>query len=188
MPGPGRGRSVRLLRLALAAVLVTAASARASTARPAGEGGGVADATTAGATPRPIVSAGTPAQVTAVTTAAAASVAAMVDVSPLAVALEVPAGGVEAGRQVRVRAIVHNLGDAVVGPVSVELRFSPAGLDVRSEPAHVIRRIVVGRSGSVAWRVRGLVPGVYVLVARASVGPFTTDSPAAVLRILPPRR
>jgi uncharacterized membrane protein len=117
-----------------------------------------------------------------------ASVGAAVDISPLVVTIELGSTTVAAGRQVGVRATVRNLGDAVVGPIGVELRFEPAGLEVRGPATARIARLAPGRGATVSWQVRGLKPGAYVLLARATVGPFATESRAVVLTVLPPRR
>ncbi len=114
-------------------------------------------------------------------------VGATVVVSPLGVALVVTPGSAAAGKPVRARAEVRNLGAGAIGPVLIELRYEPVGLEVRGTVTQEVRRIAAERSASVTWQLRGVVPGSYVMLARATTGPFTTESEAVLLTILPVR-
>jgi uncharacterized membrane protein len=112
---------------------------------------------------------------------------ATVYVVPLAISLDVSPDEAAVGKPVKVRAIVTNTGTSTLTAVAVAVRFDPVGLVVVNGTNRTIARLATGRSASVSWQVRGEAAGVFVLLARASLGSASVESEARLLTITPRR-
>ena len=110
-----------------------------------------------------------------------------VTVNPLSVALVVPADPVRRGRWFRVTAEVTNNGSRRLDDVRVTL-IRPQGLRLDGPARQTIARIPPGETRRANWQACSNTPGNYVLLARAEIGTFSADSPAAVVEITPSNR
>jgi hypothetical protein len=107
--------------------------------------------------------------------------------SPLAVEVTRPDEPLRRGRWFRVVARVSNSGPTRLEDVTVRL-VRPPQLMLADPAMQVIPRIPARESRRVDWEVCSNTPGSYVVLARAQDGPFTAESPGAVVQILPSNR
>ena len=111
-------------------------------------------------------------------------VAGTVAISPIVLDLMVPTE-TRVGDEMKLRAAIRNVDDVDVLHVVVVLRVSSAGLGVRGGLTRIIQRVRPDRTGAAVWQVCATEPGTYVLLASATVGDVTTDSPARLLVVTP---
>jgi hypothetical protein len=103
----------------------------------------------------------------AATPSAGRSVVGRVTVSPLLLTLRLSSNEAPAGRRIRATATLHNLGAATLRSASLELRTDPSGLLTIGPKRRAISQLKPGKSRAVQWRLCGIVPASYVVVAVA---------------------
>jgi hypothetical protein len=115
------------------------------------------------------------------------SITGRVLVDPLSVTVNVPDTSRRRGVTFRVSATVANASASRVEIVSVTLvRSSSLLLD--RVPTQVIPRIPPLASRRAVWEACSNLPGTYVVLARAQAGPFSAESPGALIQIVPSNR
>ena len=119
--------------------------------------------------------------------AGADSITGRVLANPVSVSVNVPDSPRKRGADFRIAAVVANAGRTRLENVSVTLVRSPA-LRLDRPSTQVIPRIPGEASRRAVWEVCSNVPGSYVVLARAEVGPFTAESAGALVQILPSNR
>ena len=110
-----------------------------------------------------------------------------VTVNPLSVTLSVPLDPQKRGRWFRVAAEVTNGGAKRLDDVRVML-VRPNGLKLDGPAKQTIPRIPSADSRRVSWQACSNTPGNYVMLARADMGAFGAESPAAVVEVVPSNR
>ena len=110
------------------------------------------------------------------------SVAGRVLVNPLYVTVLVPSSPVRTGRDFRIRVDVANAGAVPLLNVAVTL-VRPTGVALRDRARQVLPRIAPLDQRRVNWDACVRNAGSYVFMARATTGPFTAESPAAVVEV-----
>jgi hypothetical protein len=110
-------------------------------------------------------------------------VEATVRIVPITVSLTIEPSSAAIGAPIHARATVANGSASEAAIVSVELRFDPAGVLLKSDGRSTFT-VRPGRSTSTGWTLCGRVAGSYVVLARAEVGGTFVDSPARLLTIL----
>jgi hypothetical protein len=115
------------------------------------------------------------------------TVQATVLVNPMSVAVVVPTDPQKTGKDFRVRADVTNSGASALQNVSVTL-LAPPALVLRDPVTQVLPSVMPAQVRSVKWDVCTTSAGGYVLMARASVGPFTTESSGQVVQVTSAKR
>ncbi len=115
------------------------------------------------------------------------SITGRVVVNPLSVEVTRPDEPLRRGRWFRVVAQVTNGGATRLDGVGVTVVRPPALL-VEGPTTQLIPRIPARASRRVHWEVCSNTPGGYVVLARASVGPFSAESLGALVQILPSNR
>lgn len=113
---------------------------------------------------------------------AAAAVEARVAVSPLVLRLELDTGAAAVGEPVKARARVLNAGAVTVRDVLLSIRVDTAALVVKGGRV-TIAQLPSGRTGTVGWTLCGRAPGVYLVLAQATLDGLTIESPARILTI-----
>ena len=103
-------------------------------------------------------------------------------VDPLAVNVFVPAGPMKAGKDFAIRASVANTGPNVVENIAVTLVVTPVVV-LRQPPTQVVRRLGRASVADVLWDACAAGAGGYVVMARASSGPFTVESTGQVVQV-----
>jgi hypothetical protein len=114
-------------------------------------------------------------------------VAGRVRASPISVSLALSTSTARVGDKVQAQASVANLTKAALTSVVVELRVDLAGLRIKPPNSQALS-VKAGRTATGKWSVCGMVPGSYVIVARATVGGIAVDSPGHVLTVTPANR
>ncbi len=115
------------------------------------------------------------------------SITGRVLVNPLSVEVTRPDEPLRRGRWFRVVAEVTNGGATRLDGVAVTVVRPPALL-IQGPATQTIQRIPARASRRVHWEACSNTPGGYVVLARAVVGPFTTESPGQVVQILTSNR
>jgi hypothetical protein len=115
------------------------------------------------------------------------SITGTVLVNPLSVTVHVPDSPRKRGAQFRISAAVANAGASRLENVSVTLVRSPA-LRLDRPATQVIPRIPSLASRRTVWEACSNVPGSYIVLARAEVGPFTAESSGTLVQILSSNR
>jgi CARDB len=115
------------------------------------------------------------------------SITGRVLVNPLSVTVDVPPDPVKAGRDFKITARVANAGTTALRNVDVLLVRDPA-IVLRDPARQVLDPLGGGRAGKVTWTACSATPGSYVVLVRATTGPFTAESPGAVIEIRAPSR
>jgi hypothetical protein len=103
-------------------------------------------------------------------------------VNPMWVALVVPSGPVDAGKNFKVRATVTNAGGTALQNVAVTL-VAPAALSLRDPATQQVARIGPGGAATVKWDACSTATGGDVLLARAATGPFVAESTGQLVQI-----
>ncbi len=113
-----------------------------------------------------------------------ATVTGRVRVSPLTLLLELSTANATVGQTLQAQATVSNVGSSAIRDIQVELRVDPDGLRVNKGIVD-LAKIRAGNSAVVSWAVCARVAGAYVLLARATAGGASIESPARVMTIAP---
>ncbi len=113
-----------------------------------------------------------------------ATVTGRVRVSPLTLLLELSTANATVGQTLQAQATVSNVGSSAIRDIQVELRVDPDGLRVNKGIVD-LAKIRAGKSAVVSWAVCARVAGAYVLLARATAGGASIESPARVMTIAP---
>lgn len=82
----------------------------------------------------------------------------------------------------KAQATVSNVGDTTIRGIVVELRVDPDGLLVSKGPISV-GQLKGGRSATASWALCGVLPGNYVVLARATFNGISVHSDAVLLRV-----
>ena len=117
----------------------------------------------------------------------AGSIPGRVLVSPISVGILVPTVPVREGRDFRIRADVANAGTVALQDVAVRL-VRPAGITLRDPARQDLPRIAPGGDRRVQWDACARNAGSYVVMVRATDGPFTSESAGAVIQVTPDGR
>jgi hypothetical protein len=104
-------------------------------------------------------------------------------VASLQLTLELSSSTVATGESVLARARVTNLGGASLRGIVVTLRLDPDGLLVKRPASKKVPQLAPGKTSIVSWSLCGRRPGILVILAQATVGGVTVESPARVLTI-----
>lgn len=111
------------------------------------------------------------------------SVTGRVLVNPMWVALVVPSGPVDAGKNFKVRVTVTNLGGTPLQNVAVTL-VAPSSLALKGPATQQVATIAAaGGAATVQWNGCSTVTGGEVLLARAASGPFVAESTGELVQI-----
>ena len=105
--------------------------------------------------------------------------------NPLSVVVEVPASPIKRGRWFRVSVQVENAMNTPLATVGVTLVRDPALALRPAAPSQTIPSIPAGGGRKVVWEACSNTPASYVVLARATTGPFTAESPGVVVEIAP---
>ena len=108
-------------------------------------------------------------------------------VSPLSVAVLVPSDPVKAGKDFRIHAELANAGSSALQNVAVTL-LTPQALILRDPVTQLVPRIGPAGARSVHWDACAATPGGYVVMARATAGPFTVESAGQLVQITSVKR
>ena len=115
------------------------------------------------------------------------SVQGRVLVNPLVVTLAVPTGAVKAGQSFRIQALVANIGRTTLQNVAVTL-VVPQPLVLRDKATQAFSSLGPAQVRAVAWSACTTTPGGYIVMARATAGPFTSESTGQLVQIAPANR
>jgi hypothetical protein len=115
------------------------------------------------------------------------SITGRVLVNPLSVEVTRPDDPLRRGRWFRVVAQVTNGGATRLDGVAVTLARPPALL-VQGPATQTIPRIPARASRRVYWEACSNTPGSYVVLARATVGPFSAESKGVLVQIISSNR
>jgi hypothetical protein len=107
-----------------------------------------------------------------------------VRVNPLSVELTLPVDAIKRGRWFRITAQVSNAGSTPLDNVAVTL-VHPAGLQLDRKETQTIARVPAQGSKPTKWEACSNAPASYVILARAEVAAYVTESPAGVVQIVP---
>jgi hypothetical protein len=110
------------------------------------------------------------------------AVQARVLVNPLSVVVLVPSDPVKAGRNFRIRAEVTNASSSALRNVAVAL-VAPQALVVRDPATQVLPRVGPGADRRARWDACTTAAGGYVVMARATVGLFTSESAGQLVQV-----
>jgi hypothetical protein len=110
------------------------------------------------------------------------SITGRVLVNPLSVEVTLPADPIKRGRWFRITALVANGGPTNLDNVAITL-VHPAGLQLDSKDTQTIVRVPALGSKPAKWDACSNTPGSYVVLARAVVGAYVSESPAKVAQI-----
>jgi hypothetical protein len=106
--------------------------------------------------------------------------------NPLLVEVTLPTDPIKRGRWFRVTAQVSNAGSTPLDNVAVTL-VHPAGLQLDRNETQTLVRVPAQGSKPAKWEACSDSPASYVVLARAEVGAYVTESPAKVAQIVPGR-
>jgi hypothetical protein len=109
-------------------------------------------------------------------------VQARVLVNPLSVAVLVPPDPQKVGKDFRIRAEVTNAGPTSVQNVAVTL-LAPQSLVLRAPATQSLPLVPPAATRGVRWDACTTTAGGYVVMARATAGPFTVESTGQLVRI-----
>jgi hypothetical protein len=115
------------------------------------------------------------------------TVQATVLVNPISVAVVVPPDPQKTGKDFRVRAEVTSSGASALQNVVVTLLAAQA-LVLRDPVTQVLPSVMPAQVRSVKWDACTTSAGGYVLMARVSVGAFTTESSGQVVQVTSAKR
>jgi hypothetical protein len=115
------------------------------------------------------------------------TITARVLVSPLSVSVLVPASPVKAGQDFRIRADVTNAGSTALQNVAVTLVASSA-LTLRDPVTQVLARVGAGVDRRARWDVCTTTAGGYVVMVRATAGPFAAGSAGELVEVTSAKR
>jgi len=101
---------------------------------------------------------------------------------PAIVSFVVSPTSAKVGVAVGAGATITNVGGSTLTSIVVELRADVGGLAV-NKASQSIAQLKPGKSATISWSVCGRTVGSYVLLARATIGTMSVDSPARVLTI-----
>ena len=107
-----------------------------------------------------------------------------VTANPLSVEVTVPTDPIKRGRWFKVLAQVSNAGSTHLANVTVTL-VHPAGLQLDRNARQTIAQVPAGGSKPARWEACSSTPATYVVLARAEVGAFVSESPAKLVQIVP---
>jgi hypothetical protein len=110
-----------------------------------------------------------------------ASVAGIIRVSPITVALELSASTVRVGQPVTALVTVTNHGTETVRSVTLSLRLEPVGLIQKGSTSSRLSQLKAGRSGEVSFKLCGATVASYLILAQAELDGATIESPARLL-------
>ena len=110
------------------------------------------------------------------------SITGRVLVNPLSVEVTVPADPIKRGRWFRITALVANSGQTNLDNVAITL-VHPTGLQLNSTDTQTIVRVPALGSKSAKWEACSNTAGNYVVLGRAVVGAYVSESPAKVAQI-----
>jgi hypothetical protein len=108
-------------------------------------------------------------------------------VSPLSVSVLVPASPVNAGKDFRIRADVTNTGSTALQNVAVTL-VVPSALISRDPVTQVLPRVGEGVDRRARWDVCTTTMGGYVVMARATAGPFAAETAGELVDVTSAKR
>jgi hypothetical protein len=114
------------------------------------------------------------------------SITGRVLVNPLSVDVQAP-DSVKTGREFALRAVVANAGSTALLDIDVRL-LRDSGIALRDPARQSIDRIGPGRDRKVTWSGCARTAGAYIVLARASTGPFTVESPGVLIQAVGPNR
>jgi len=103
-------------------------------------------------------------------------------VNPLSVDVTFPVDPIKSGRWFQVTTQVANAGLTPLDKVQVTL-VRPAQLNLDRAATQVIPQVPARGSKPAKWQACSNTPGNYVVLARAVVGAFVSESPAKVVQI-----
>jgi hypothetical protein len=105
-------------------------------------------------------------------------------VASLRLTLDLSSSTVSTGEQLLARSRLTNLGAAGLKGIVVTLRLDPDGLLVKRPASKTLQQLAPGRTATVSWSICGRRPGILIVLAQATVGGVTVESPARVLTIV----
>jgi hypothetical protein len=109
-------------------------------------------------------------------------------VNPLSVVVVVaPPSPIKAGQAFRIQALVANAGPATLQNVAVSV-VAPSPLVLRDPATQVLPRLGPVTARTIGWGVCTTTPGGYIVMARATSGPFTSESTGQLVQIAPVKR
>jgi hypothetical protein len=114
--------------------------------------------------------------------ASSGSVAGRVVANPLDVRLTLSTSQTQVGTRFGAGATVRNLGTGSLSNVTLALRADPAIAVTPSSPWS-LGNLAGGETTAAAWFLCASAPGNYVVVARATGGVFTAESPAKLVSV-----
>jgi len=118
---------------------------------------------------------------------ASTSITGRVVANPLSAAVIGPTDPVKPGKKFEILATVSNAGAAAMRDVEVGLVRDPA-IALYDPATQMLDRIGPGGTKKVVWSACSATPGSYVLLVRATDGPFTAESPGSLVIVLAGRQ
>ncbi len=118
---------------------------------------------------------------------ASTSITGRVVANPLSAAVMGPTDPVKPGKRFEIMATVSNAGAAAMRDVEVGLVRDPA-IALYDPATQTLDRIGPGGKKKVVWTACSATPGTYVLLVRATDGPFTAESPGSLVTVLAGRQ
>jgi hypothetical protein len=109
-----------------------------------------------------------------------------VTVNPLSVGVTLPTDPIKSGRWFRINASITNAAPTALDNVAVTL-VHPAGLQLGSKDTQTIPRVPALGSKPAKWDACSNTPGSYVVVARAEVKAYVSESSAKIVQIVQSR-
>ena len=106
-----------------------------------------------------------------------------VTVNPLSVDVTLPADPIKSGRSFRINATMTNAAPTALDNVSVTL-VHPAALQLATSDTQTIPRVPALGSKPAKWDACTNTPGSYVVLARAEVKAYISESPAKVVQVV----
>jgi uncharacterized membrane protein len=106
-----------------------------------------------------------------------------VTVNPLSVEVTFPTDPIKSGRWFRINASITNAAPSALDNVAITL-VHPAGLQLGSQDTQTIPRIPALGSKPAKWDACSNTPGSYVVLARAEVKAYVSESSAKVVQVI----
>jgi hypothetical protein len=109
-----------------------------------------------------------------------------VTVNPLSAEVTLPADPIKSGRWFRINALIANAASTPLDNVVVTL-VHPVGLQLGSKDTQTIPRVPALGSKPSKWDACSNTPGSYVILARAEVKAYVSESTAKIVQIVQSR-
>ena len=106
-----------------------------------------------------------------------------VTVNPLSVEVTLPTDPLKSGRWFRVNATLTNAAPTALDNVTITL-VHPAGLQLATSDMQTIPRVPALGSKPAKWDACTNAPGSYVVLARAEVKSYVSESPAKLVQVV----